>query len=195
MSGLGSINFNEVYEMQVWDTKEHPFHLHLYHMQIMTPGGCGSHIQGEFYDTISGANGQPCTVRFQTVDVGQKMVMHCHEFEHEDDGSINFLNVVNVPESIRNTVDSPSYACPRLDEPMTSIPAVSTEEGSCNVSFCTVDSDCCSGSCRHYGRCSNIDSGIAIATNGSDSYPRGQWPLMLIVYFYFLAIFLPFVLN
>jgi hypothetical protein len=29
---------------------------------------------------------------------------------------------------------------------------------SCNVSFCIEDSDCCSGSCQQYGRCSDSDT-------------------------------------
>ena len=197
MSGLGSINYDEVYEMQLRDTNRHPFHLHLYHMQIITPGGCGSHIEGEFYDTISGARDEICTVRFRTVDIGQKMVMHCHELEHEDNGSINYLDVINVPRSMLNIVDSPSYACPaevsKKDVESEEIPkkqeaveyaeilkdkedVVSKEDISCNLSFCTVDSDCCSGSCQHIGRCSNVDSGIKSIENGAtDSY---QIPLL-----------------
>ena len=40
------------------------------------------------------------------------MVLHCHELEHEDDGAINYFDVVGVPDSRRNEVDSPSYPCP-----------------------------------------------------------------------------------
>ena len=80
------------------------------------------------------------------------------------------MNVVNVPENLRNMVDSPSYACPvptsltpvdSTDEsdPASTSPTPASESG-CNVSVCTVDSDCCSGSCRPYGRCSNIDAGF-----------------------------------
>ena len=39
--------------MGAMSTNFHPFHMHLYHMQIATPGGCGAHEEGEFYDTIS----------------------------------------------------------------------------------------------------------------------------------------------
>lgn len=197
MSGLGSINYDEVYEMQLRDTNRHPFHLHLYHMQIVTPGGCGSHTEGEFYDTISGAKDELCTVRFRTVDIGQKMVMHCHELEHEDNGSINYLDVINVPKSMINNVDSPSYACPA--DMSTSVPVLPKEEETvesqeitkevedvaskdetlCNLSFCTVDSDCCSGSCQHIGRCSNVDSGIkSIANGAADIYQMGPVRLL-----------------
>ena len=56
--------------------------------------------------------------------------LHCHELEHEDNGSINFMNVVNVPESRMNTVDSPSYACPAVTND-TSAP--STEDGAYGI--------------------------------------------------------------
>ena len=42
-------------------------------MLIVEPGGCGAHVEGEFYDTIS-ASGS-CTVRFKTADIGQRMIM------------------------------------------------------------------------------------------------------------------------
>lgn len=153
MSGLGDINFDQVYEMQLGDSGKHPFHLHLYHMQIVTPGGCGDHVEGEHYDTISAPRGESCTVRFRTADFGQKMVMHCHKLEHEDDGAIDFLNVVGVSESRRNTVDSPSFACPAAGGTSAHEYAASREEEACNMSFCEEDSDCCGGSCRQYGRC------------------------------------------
>ena len=126
MSGLGDINYDEVYELQVKDSHRHPFHMHLYHMQVVTPGGCGDHVEGEYYDTIAGAKDRPCTVRSRTSDIGQKMVL----LEHEDNGSINFMNVVNVPESRMNTVDSPSYACPAV---MDDTSATSTEDGASGI--------------------------------------------------------------
>eukprot|EP00978_Attheya_sp_CCMP212_P009045 scaffold21315_cov48-Attheya_sp.AAC.6 len=87
---LTTIGFNEVHEWSISDTTEHPFHMHLYHMQIVTSGGCGSHEEGEFYDTISGP---PCTVRFKTADFGERMVMHCHVMMHSDGGSMAWVDV------------------------------------------------------------------------------------------------------
>ena len=71
--GLGTIAWNIVHEWDISGSGAHPFHLHLYHMLIVTPGGCGAHQEGEFYDTIS-AQGS-CKVRFKTADIGQRMVM------------------------------------------------------------------------------------------------------------------------
>jgi hypothetical protein len=78
-------------------------------MQIVTPGGCGAHEEGEFYDTIS-ADGD-CTVRFRTADIGQRCVLHCHVLFHEDSGSMSWVNVTG-PNMPMNTVQSPEYACP-----------------------------------------------------------------------------------
>eukprot|EP00978_Attheya_sp_CCMP212_P007617 scaffold17661_cov48-Attheya_sp.AAC.1 len=87
---LTTIGFNEAHEWSISDTREHPFHMHLYHMQIVTSGGCGSHKEGEFYDTISGP---PCTIRFKTADFGERMVMHCHVMMHSDVGSMAWVDV------------------------------------------------------------------------------------------------------
>jgi len=88
---LQSLAFNEVYQFELPNTQNHPFHIHLYHMQVMTPNGCGPHLEGEFYDTISAAG--PCTVRFLTADFGQRLVVHCHVMFHSDLGSMAWFDV------------------------------------------------------------------------------------------------------
>jgi hypothetical protein len=91
-------------------------------MQIVTPGGCGAHEEGEFYDTIS-ADGD-CTVRFRTADIGQRCVLHCHVLFHEDSGSMSWVNVTG-PNMPMNTVQSPEYVCPAGTLPSVA-PAVPT---------------------------------------------------------------------
>ena len=50
---LGTIDYGQVYEWDISGSGAHPLHLHLYHiMKIVSPGGCGDHAEGEFYDTI-----------------------------------------------------------------------------------------------------------------------------------------------
>ena len=73
--------YNEVQEWELPNTVSHPFHTHLYHMQIVEEGGCGDgYKEGEFYDTI--CTDQPCRVRFRTSDFGQRLVVHCHVMLH-----------------------------------------------------------------------------------------------------------------
>ena len=50
-----------------------------------------------------------CVVQFKAVDIGQRMIMHCHVFSHEDNGAIHWMNVINTPNP--NNVDSPAYTC------------------------------------------------------------------------------------
>jgi len=73
---------DQVFEWTLSGTNAHPFHIHLYHMQIVSPEGCGHHQYGEWYDTIS-ARGD-CKVRFRTNDIGGRCVLHCHVLSHED---------------------------------------------------------------------------------------------------------------
>ncbi len=71
----------------------HPYHLHVYHVQIQ--GACGDYENGEYYDTVA-AN---CTLRFDlspatsTVYDG-RTIMHCHILEHEDQGAMGWLDVI-----------------------------------------------------------------------------------------------------
>mmetsp|Transcript_12135 Transcript_12135/g.29294 ORF Transcript_12135/g.29294 Transcript_12135/m.29294 type:complete len:174 (+) Transcript_12135:77-598(+) len=141
----------------------HPFHLHLYHMKIVSPGGCGAHKEGEFYDTISANN---CVVRFKAIDIGQRMVMHCHVLSHEDNGAMQWMNVLDAPNP--NNEDSPAYTCSGnpapttvptsltafptespVPTPVTSPPTISpVDDDNCSKDECSSNSDCCSGKCN-----------------------------------------------
>ena len=108
---LKTIAFDSVHEWVIHQTAQHPFHLHLYHMQIVEPGGCGIHEEGEWYDTVSTPGN--CTVRFLTADIGQRCVLHCHVLFHEDNGSMSWVDVqpaigADMPV---NTVQSFEYQC------------------------------------------------------------------------------------
>jgi hypothetical protein len=106
---LATIAYDQVHEWVLMSTNLHPFHIHLYHMQVVQPGGCGPHEEGEFYDTIA-ATGN-CTVRFRTADIGQRCVLHCHVLFHEDNGSMSWVNVTGEGMP-KNLVESPEYICP-----------------------------------------------------------------------------------
>jgi FtsP/CotA-like multicopper oxidase with cupredoxin domain len=100
-----------VQEWLVKGATNHPFHLHVYHMQMN--GACGSYEDGEYYDTIA-ANG--CLVRFDanpetsTVYKG-RTIMHCHILDHEDQGAMGWVDVLDVPGTI------PPPAFPNADPP------------------------------------------------------------------------------
>lgn len=81
--------------VQAWNLKgalNHPFHLHIYHVQM--DGACGDFEDGEFYDVIAGN----CGIRFD-LDADKssvfdgRTIMHCHILEHEDQGAMGWLDV------------------------------------------------------------------------------------------------------
>ena len=98
---LLDIEFGTVQQWNITsDSHTHPFHLHLYHMQVVSEN-CGSLRVGEYYDTISGVEPMgTCTVRFRTINVAGRCVLHCHNLGHEDSGMMGWVNVQNGPPRI-----------------------------------------------------------------------------------------------
>ena len=84
---------DKVQDWSISGAAQHPFHLHVYHMQAF---GCGGDYEdGEYYDVI-GAN---CGVRFDTnasttSAYDGRTIMHCHILEHEDQGAMGWLDLV-----------------------------------------------------------------------------------------------------
>jgi FtsP/CotA-like multicopper oxidase with cupredoxin domain len=88
-----TLDANGVQEWSIQGAVNHPFHLHVHHLQAMA--GCGGDFEpGEYYDTIA-AN---CAVRFDvntatgTAHAG-RIVMHCHILDHEDQGAMVWMDV------------------------------------------------------------------------------------------------------
>jgi hypothetical protein len=84
---------NGVQEWSLKGATNHPFHLHIYHVQVV--GDCGPYEDGEYYDVIAGG----CTLRFdldpQTSSVYEgRTILHCHILEHEDQGAMGWMNVI-----------------------------------------------------------------------------------------------------
>lgn len=83
---------DSVQEWSISGANQHPFHLHIYHMQTF---GCnGDYEDGEYYDTL----GSNCDVRFDTNVATTsayrgKTIMHCHILEHEDQGAMGWLDL------------------------------------------------------------------------------------------------------
>jgi FtsP/CotA-like multicopper oxidase with cupredoxin domain len=97
--------YGTVVEMQLVGAETHPFHMHIFPMQVIS-NGCGNgHIVGEFYDTIVTADRDdriPCILRFRLVDIMGPTLVHCHIFEHAEHGAIGWFNVVGGPSKIGN---------------------------------------------------------------------------------------------
>eukprot|EP00986_Skeletonema_menzelii_P012952 scaffold7315_cov119-Skeletonema_menzelii.AAC.2 len=103
---LGAIRYDGIYEWTISGTDVHPYHQYLYRMLIIEPGGCGSHEEGEFYDTISSSDS--CRVRFYAIDIGQRMVLHshAHSLSQEGYGSMTWIDVIGTPSTNQNNVGS-----------------------------------------------------------------------------------------
>jgi len=88
-----TLSANGVEEWTLNGAQNHPFHLHVYHVQMQQT--CGDLEAGEYYDVIA----QNCDVRFDldpaTSSVYEgRTIMHCHILEHEDQGAMGWADVV-----------------------------------------------------------------------------------------------------
>ncbi|NNE73240.1 MAG: multicopper oxidase domain-containing protein [Acidimicrobiales bacterium] len=88
-----TLSADMVQEWTLSGANNHPFHLHVYHMQTF---GCGGDFEdGEYYDTVAG----DCTVRFDLDAVtgsayAGRTIMHCHILDHEDRGAMGWVDVI-----------------------------------------------------------------------------------------------------
>jgi suppressor of ftsI len=97
--------YNSVVEWTLLSTTSHPFHSHMYPMQVVS--GCGEeHDVGEYYDTVSfrnkmnsyyGSDTSNCVVRVRLLDIAGHVLVHCHILLHSEQGSMAFFNVLNGP--------------------------------------------------------------------------------------------------
>jgi FtsP/CotA-like multicopper oxidase with cupredoxin domain len=87
-----TLGTNGVQDWTLKGARNHPFHLHIYHVQVQ--GNCGEYEDGEYYDVISGN----CNIRFDlsagTTAYNGRTIMHCHILEHEDQGAMGWADVI-----------------------------------------------------------------------------------------------------
>lgn len=81
-----------VQELTIKGATQHPYHQHVYHVQMN--GACGAFEDGEYYDTVAGS----CTARFDLSGVSSvydgRTVMHCHILSHEDQGAMGWMDII-----------------------------------------------------------------------------------------------------
>lgn len=88
-----SLPATDIQEWTLKGARNHPFHLHVYHVQIQ--GDCGEFEDGEYYDTVA----QNCLIRFDMSTATSspydgRTIMHCHILEHEDQGAMGWMDVI-----------------------------------------------------------------------------------------------------
>ncbi len=82
---------NGVQEWSLNGATNHPFHLHIYHVQVQND--CGPYEAGEYYDVIAGN----CDLRFDmsySEAYEGRTIFHCHILEHEDQGAMGWMHVI-----------------------------------------------------------------------------------------------------
>lgn len=133
-------------QVQNWSlsgNNQHPFHLHVYHVQAVDCSG--TFEPGEYYDVVS----QACSVRFDLNAATSKVfegrtILHCHILEHEDQGAMGWLDVVGgvaPPTFPADTGASPPYA---VLYPLEGAPPTGCGDGTCDVgeTSCSCPTDC-----------------------------------------------------
>jgi FtsP/CotA-like multicopper oxidase with cupredoxin domain len=86
---------NGIQEWSINGATNHPFHLHIYHVQVQAD--CGPYEAGEYYDVIAGN----CDVRFDMSPAEAyegRTIFHCHILQHEDQGAMGWMKVIGGRE-------------------------------------------------------------------------------------------------
>jgi FtsP/CotA-like multicopper oxidase with cupredoxin domain len=87
-----TFNADETQEWTLKGANMHPFHLHVYHMQMI--GDTGEYEDGEYYDTIAANSKIRFDLNAQTSTVyAGPTIMHCHVLDHEDQGAMTWADV------------------------------------------------------------------------------------------------------
>ena len=120
----------------------HPFHLHIYHVQVQSD--CGPYEAGEFYDVVAGN----CDLRFdlsaQEAYEG-RTILHCHILEHEDQGAMGWLKVVggqippDFPDGMQFSEKYPLDVDPPLGPPAAPSGLLAEAASSSSINLSWVD--------------------------------------------------------
>ena len=95
--------YGSLQEWTLHGTRQHPLHVHLYPMQVVTDYCGDGHDTGEYYDSILSdvymrSQNYPCKVRAHLLDVSGPVLAHCHILFHAERGAQGWFHVVNGPK-------------------------------------------------------------------------------------------------
>ena len=71
---------------------DHPFHLHVWPMQVVDHSGTGPR-EPMWRDVVNVPARGEVTVRIDFADIGGRTVYHCHILDHEDAGMMGVVEV------------------------------------------------------------------------------------------------------
>lgn len=94
-----NLTLNNMYMINMSGLQKHPFHLHVYPLQLHTtplsPVTRNFFQYGDWLDNAFMPNGpdQPIFLAFNAKDISGDVVYHCHNLEHEDMGMMTYFHV------------------------------------------------------------------------------------------------------
>lgn len=103
----GFLTYGQLQEWTLSFTLSHPYHQHVHHFQVVN---CPGHDAGEFYDTVMSTNGSTCLIRFRLLDYSGKLMVHCHNILHSEQGTMAIFNV-SEGGIVNSDVDLQEFAC------------------------------------------------------------------------------------
>jgi len=92
-----------VVERSLKGMQEHSYHQHVYPFQLIDFPEQGNNEYfkiGDWHDTYQGEERTygPVTIRYKTTDIPGKMIVHCHNSEHADEGMVQKEYVRDISE-------------------------------------------------------------------------------------------------
>lgn len=115
-----TLNADGMQEWGVSGATNHPFHLHVYHFQLVS-NSSGDFENGEYYDTLATGG----TVRFDMDALNGtaydgRTIMHCHMLDHEDQGAMTWMDVVGglAPPSFPSGLGYSAYYMLQVSAPL-----------------------------------------------------------------------------
>jgi FtsP/CotA-like multicopper oxidase with cupredoxin domain len=180
---LVTVEIGTVVEWGIRNIKTHPFHMHINHMQLQGPFknwelAPGWYQPGDFVDLISLPDS--AIVRFRPERYVGRALMHCHVYEHAEQGMSAYLQItgdgygalggppiVNWPEGLPEAVCGNGIY--ELGEK-----SAGCFEPTCDLVDCGMHGTCKAGSCTcDEGYVSNVKGATCLAVDPCDSMNCG----------------------
>lgn len=100
---MRNISLNKIQEWTVTttDSRQHPYHQHLNHFQIVSSTlsqyayNVTGIVEGSWRDTIPISNENRVTIRFRPKDFSGIFVFHCHVIPHSDKGMMAVAQIID----------------------------------------------------------------------------------------------------
>jgi FtsP/CotA-like multicopper oxidase with cupredoxin domain/peroxiredoxin len=103
----------------------HPFHIHVNPFQVVQCEDLATHQvtkRDEWRDTVVVEPGKKLTVRMRFRDFSGKTVLHCHTLDHEDQGMMRTIHIVDPKQPDAGSEDTTKLTDCRIPAPALTLP-------------------------------------------------------------------------